>query len=172
MSLRLSKGFTLIELMVTISVMAILAAIAYPSFQSTLRSNRMATTSNELISALSLARSEAIKGTRGGGVCASTNGTECDGAAWTDGWMVWEDTNRSGDFDSDDTVLRYAEGRQHMLTVPGESLSISFDARGRNRANTAEDITLRPDECGDQLLQRRLTVSPTGQVRVHKETCA
>ena len=48
MSLRLSKGFTLVELMVTIAVVAILATIAFPSFQSTLRSNRIATAGNEM----------------------------------------------------------------------------------------------------------------------------
>lgn len=172
MSLRPSKGFTLVELMTAVAVMAILSAIAYPSFESTLRSNRMATTSNELIAGLSLARSEAIKNTRGGGICASTDGTDCDGAAWTDGWMVWGDLNRNGSYDDGDTILRYTEARPKLQSPDNGSLTIAFDARGRNRANAAEDITLRPVECGDQLLQRRLTVSPTGQVRVHKEACS
>lgn len=66
MSLRRQNGFTLVELMVTVAVLAILSTIAYPSFQSTIRSNRVATTTNELIASLALARSEAIKNTRGG----------------------------------------------------------------------------------------------------------
>lgn len=61
MSLRRQNGFTLVELMVTVAVLAILSTIAYPSFQSTIRSNRVATTTNELIASLALARSEAIK---------------------------------------------------------------------------------------------------------------
>lgn len=169
---RRSKGFTLVELMITIAVVAIMSAIAYPSFQATLRSNRMATTSNELIAALSLARSEAVKNKRGGGVCASVDGSSCDGAAWTDGWLVWADVNGSGGFDKDDVPLRFSAGRKSMLGVADQTLSISFDARGRTRATAAEDITLRPAECGSQLLQRRLTISPTGQVRLHKEACA
>lgn len=172
MSLRPSKGFTLVELMTVVAVMAILAAIAFPSFQGTLRSNRMAATSNQLISALSLARSEAIKNTRGAGICASTNGTACDGADWTRGWMVWSDLNRNGTFDGTDAVLRYTEGRTDLRATAGQALSIGFDARGRSRANAARDITLRPDQCDSQALQRRLTVSPTGQVRLNKETCA
>lgn len=172
MSLRLSKGFTLLELMVTVAVMAIMAALAFPSFQGTLRSNRMATTSNELIAALSLARSEAIKNTRGAGVCASSVGTSCDGASWAGGWMVFGDTNRNGSFDTNEPVLRVAEGRPRLQGVSGQELSIAFDGRGRNRANAARNITLRPDECGDQPLQRHLVISPTGQVRLTKEACA
>ncbi len=86
--------------------------------------------------------------------------------------MVWSDLNRNGTFDSGDAVLRYTEGRTDLIATPNQSLSIGFDARGRNRASEARDITLRPDSCGSQPLQRRLTVSPTGQVRLNKETCA
>lgn len=171
MSLRRSKGFTLVELMITIAVLAILTAIAYPSFQSTIRSNRMATTANELMGALALARSEAIRGTHGGAVCASKAGTACDGASWTDGWMVWNDTNGNGTYDKDEPVLRYAEGRPQMQGAADESLSVAFDARGRSRAAAVTNITLRPAECGDQPLQRRMIVSLTGQVRLQKEAC-
>ncbi len=172
MSVRRSKGFTLVELMITVAVVAILAAIAYPSFQTTLRSSRMATTSNELIASLALARSEAVKSTNGAGVCASSDGLTCNGTAWTDGWLVWSDVNGNGSFDKGDTPLRFSEGRKSMKGVADQALSIAFDARGRNRANTAEDITLRPDKCDAVPLQRRLTISPTGQVRLHKEACA
>ena len=171
MSLRRSKGFTLVELMITIAVLAILTAIAYPSFQSTIRSNRMATTANELIAALSLARSEAIRGTRGGAVCASKDGTACDGASWAEGWMVWNDANGNGAYDKDEPVLRYAEARPQMKGASGEALSIAFDPRGRSRAAAVSNITLRPADCGGQPLQRRMIVSLTGQVRLQKEAC-
>ncbi|AWH17146.1 pre-pilin like leader sequence [Stenotrophomonas sp. ZAC14D2_NAIMI4_7] len=171
MSLRRSKGFTLLELMITVAVLAIMTAIAYPSFQGTIRSNRMATTANELMGALSLARSEAIRGTRGGAVCASKAGTACDGASWADGWMVWNDSNGNGSYDKDEPVLRYAEARSQMKGVADESLSIAFDARGRSRAAAVTNITLRPADCGGQPLQRRMIVSLTGQVRLQKEAC-
>ena len=67
---RQNTGFSLIELMVVIAIVAVLLTLGLPSFQSSLRSNRIATTSTELLASLALARSEAVRSTRGGGVCS------------------------------------------------------------------------------------------------------
>ena len=74
MSLRRSKGFTLVELMVTVAVLAILSTIAYPSFKSSIRSNRVATGGNEALALIALARSEGVRNKQGGGVCGSSTG--------------------------------------------------------------------------------------------------
>src|SRR5690554_5417112 len=73
------RGVTLIELMVTLAVFAIGAAVAYPSFTSVIRSNRVATSTNNFIGAFNLARSEAIRSNRGGAVCPSADGEACFG---------------------------------------------------------------------------------------------
>ena len=83
-------GFSLVELLVAIAIVAILVAAAFPSFEGSLRRNRLATTTNELIASVSLARSEAIRSTDGGGVCASADGLAC-GSDWNAGWLVWVD---------------------------------------------------------------------------------
>ncbi len=56
-----ARGFTLIELMVVVLIMAILATMAVPSFQTMIQQNRINGYTNELVSALSVARSEAVK---------------------------------------------------------------------------------------------------------------
>jgi type IV fimbrial biogenesis protein FimT len=92
--MRQQHGFTLIELMVTMAVLAIVIGIAVPSFNNLIQNNRSVALGEELVTALNFARSEAVK--RGGRVslCASADGIACSNN-WTDGWMVFVDTAAS-----------------------------------------------------------------------------
>ncbi len=83
------RGFTLIELMVTLTVMAIVLSLAAPSFASLLASNRMATQTNELIGALNLARSEAVRRSQPVTLLAGE-------ANYSKGWSVFPDDNGDG----------------------------------------------------------------------------
>jgi type IV fimbrial biogenesis protein FimT len=84
-----ARGFTLIEMIVTMCVGATLAAIAVPAFSSFLQNDRDISEANSLVTSLSFARSEAIKQDIAGGitVCPSSNGTSC-GGVWANGWIV------------------------------------------------------------------------------------
>ncbi|WP_434027681.1 GspH/FimT family pseudopilin [[Pseudomonas] boreopolis] len=165
MSPRRIGGFTLVELMVTVAVLAILSAIAYPSFQGVIRSNRVATTTNELIASVSLARAEAVRNNRGSSICASASGLGCDGN-WADGWIVFSDRNGNGTVDADEAVLRYSQGRSDML-VSGPANFVHFDSRGRRTSTEADagSLAVQPAECGGGEYRRELAISPTGQVR-------
>lgn len=81
-------GFTLIELVVTISVAAILMALAVPAFQNFLRNDREWTVANSLVMSLNAARSEAIKQDTSVSVCPTANGVSCSTTAWARGWIV------------------------------------------------------------------------------------
>ena len=86
-----SRGFTLIEILVTMSVAGILTATAVPAFRSFLQNDRAMTQSTSLVLSLNVARSEAIKQDISGGVsvCPSTDGLTCSGAStWEQGWIV------------------------------------------------------------------------------------
>lgn len=59
--MKVCRGFTLIELMITILVVAVIATVGVPSFQTLIQNNRVVTQTNELVTALTLARTEAVK---------------------------------------------------------------------------------------------------------------
>lgn len=160
------KGFTLIELAVTLAVVAILVALGLPSFQGALRSNRVTSTSNELLTAFTLARSEAVRSTRGAGVCASINGTAC-GGTWNDGWLVWVDTNTNGALDAGENVVRFTQGRGKM-NLAGSAQALAFDARGRARGG-AQNIGVKPE--GYEIPARFVCIGTTGQARVQGGAC-
>ncbi|NIJ69564.1 GspH/FimT family pseudopilin [Xanthomonas sp. 60] len=171
MSLRRPAGFTLVELMVTVAVVAILAAIAFPSFQTTLRSNRVATANNEILGLVNLARSEAIRSGRGGGVCGSTNGGACDGA-WGQGLLAFTDPEGEGTLGDAGTALRFmAVNPDTQITGPDEE--IAFDGRGRRRASADQVISLRPRTCTENMAQQReLVINASGQLRSSKAECS
>lgn len=171
-----NKGFTLIELMVVIAIVAILLALAFTSFEGSMRKNRVSTATNELMASFSLARSEAIRSARGGGVCASADGVAC-GGTWDNGWIVWAEGNNPNPIkDPGEPVVRYVQAKQRMLvTVAGgaSATSISFDNRGRPDNNVApRRITLQPDTCpSGATLVRTIILNNTGQMRITPGAC-
>ncbi|MDH6330810.1 type IV fimbrial biogenesis protein FimT [Stenotrophomonas sp. 1278] len=175
MSLRRSNGFTLVELVVTIAVLAILVTTAFPAFQSLIRSNRVSAGHNELIGLVNLARSDAVRNNQGGGVCGSSNGTSCDGN-WSAGMLAFSDassnsaTSGNGQFDTGETVLRFTQVSPGMVATGPQAL-IAFDARGRRRAAGDQAITLRPEKCGKDPLMSTVTINASGQASSSKGPC-
>lgn len=132
---RCADGFTLVELMIVVAVGAILLTIAVPSFQTMIQNNRLVTTTNLLVSNISLARSEAAKRSVPVIMCNSSDPSAatpaCDGTAkvWTTGWFVFADNNRNSAFNSaSDTLIR-------RTPAPGNNVDI--------RTDTAADDDLR-----------------------------
>lgn len=166
------RGFTLIELMVTIAVMAIGAAIALPSFTGIIRSNRVATGTNTLIATFNLARTEAIRSNRGGGMCISTNGTSCTtSGGWEQGWLVWTDLDGEGDLSAGEPVVRYMEASKG-LAMTSDAKAIIFDQRGRLVPRADIELVLKSTECPkDQKLVREITVNQVGQIRFESKPC-
>ncbi len=167
MSRRQVSGFTLLELMVTVAIAAILLAVALPSFQGSLRSNRVATATNEALASLALARSEAVRNTRGAGVCASADGANC-GADWNGGWLVWSDANGNGAVDAGEAIVRYSQGKA-SVNMTGTAATLAFDSRGRARGGL-QTINIVP--AGVAAPARCITISATGQTRVAQAACS
>lgn len=170
-----AKGFSLVELMVVVVIVAILVGIGLPSFRDTFQRNRVATTGNEVIGSIALARAEAIRTTRGGGVCASSDGATC-GNDWNAGWLVWANQgNVNATLDTGDEIIRVIQAHPRMevsaQTAAGTTVgTIAFDPRGR--AVAASRVILKPVSCqSGKKLQRTMEVNAVGQVKTIEGTC-
>lgn len=170
---RQSGGFTLLELVVTLVVGAVLMAVAFPSFSGMLRVNRVTSTSNNLLTGINLARLEAIKSNRGGGVCASVNGSSCSTNAndWVSGWIVWADLNNNAALDLTPVDERIRiEGPQRQITMSGGAAAIAFSARGRPTA--AVNFGVRPSYCAAGKPEvRNISLLASGMVRIASAGC-
>ena len=93
--MKKNSGFTLIELMVTMIIVGILTVIGGPSISSFFSGGHLVSSSNELVSAIHIARSEAIKLNRKVTICVSSDGASClvGSNKWQKGWIVFVDAN-------------------------------------------------------------------------------
>ncbi len=86
---RRQNGFTLFELLATVTVAGILVAVGVPSFSTFVQNDRLMTDINSLVASMYIARSEAVKQDVNVTVCPSTNGSTCNaGSNWSGGWIV------------------------------------------------------------------------------------
>jgi type IV fimbrial biogenesis protein FimT len=181
-----ARGFGLVELMITVSMVAILAAIALPSYSSMIRRNRIATQTNDLLSAFNMARNESITRSRGVTLCAAdTTGDEppdaCGTAtAWSTGWMIFIDDTATLDADpptaiESENVLRMWRGvEQNTLTVDGDQYFVRFNPRGMAASDPAPPITftLKPESNCSNQQQRAITINSLGRSSATKVDCS
>lgn len=116
------RGFSLIELMVTLAVAAIMLSLAGPGMSQLLANSRIATQSNDMVANLALARSEAIKRGVRTTLCPSDSGTACTATAWSTGYLVFVDSDGDGSFTAASDIMLRVSGRS-----PGNSTLTSSD---------------------------------------------
>ena len=159
------NGFTLVELMVTLSVAAIVLSIGIPSFRDFVQNNRAATQANHLVLAFNTARSESVKRGSRVSVCASTDQSTCSaGTNWETGWILFtDDSGANGSRDAADTIIRVWDSLSGSTTLSSADSFIQYLGNGQiNHAGNATFTLTLPDCTGDNV--RNISISPTGRV--------
>lgn len=137
-------GYTLVELLVVITIIGIVSAIAFPSFREMINANRLTGAANELVASLQIARAEAIRRNARVVICPSINGTACGGADWAR-HISFVDADRNAAAD-DAIVLRDTTVDAPTLVVGSPAVTaanrIVFRSDGRARSNVTADAAI------------------------------
>jgi type IV fimbrial biogenesis protein FimT len=170
------SGFTLIELMVTLAVLAIAVTIAVPSYQNLITTNRIAGGINDFVGSLHYARSEAIKRGLRVTVCKSADGSTCaTSGAWTQGWIIFVDNNNNGVVDaiSGEALLKAHGPLTGSLALTGNAQVVdyvSYVATGFTQQNTGSFQNGTLTMChAESDMARDVIVSRTGRVTLNQD---
>lgn len=179
-----SRGFTLVEVIVTIIIAGILLLIAVPNFREVLKNSALTSEANALVSTLNFARSEAVKRGTTVTVCRSSNSTSADNPAtpvpscttsssgWESGWIVFADADGDGTRDAGEVLLRIHEPLSSKLTLrSGANVQnyLTYLANGTSRGNTGltNDTFRLCDDRGTSSAYL-IVINQTGRVRASK----
>ena len=138
---RQAKGFTIIELLIVLTIVGIFGMIAVPGFLQTIQDNRLTAQANDMLGVLYFARSEAIKLHDDVQLCSSSDGATCTGGSYENGWIIWNDADDSGTVATSEiirigTALEGGNEVFHSLTDAATVATniVTFTSRGLSSA--------------------------------------
>lgn len=152
--MRAVRGFTLVELMVAVSVLAILASFAVPTFRQFTARQQVRAASFDLRTDLLLARSEALKRNRNVTIRPQAEND------WQSGWVVV--------LSGDDTELRFHDGLGSKVSVDSSAEEIVFNGGGRV-SSPAGTVQIGLAASGGPY--RCLVLNASGMPSTYSESC-
>lgn len=158
------RGFTTLELLVVVAIAAILAAIAVPSFTPIMERWRVRQASEDMVSTLALARSEAVK--RGGRVVLRRNGPCSANGDWSCGWLLFYDVPGT----EADESLRQTDAFHGVSIQSGHSATdkpnrMEFSRWGELEGSGTREFVFTPARGGSEAASL-VCLAPGGRIRV------
>lgn len=156
-------GFSLLDLMITLSVMAVLMTIAVPSLGNLIREHRVTSHSNLLVAHLNYARHEAVFRRTHVTACPSLDQQTCTGDnRWDQGWIVFVDVERRGQPGSPDDILRVVQPVDDLLLHSAGRIRVRFQPHG---GAYGTNLTIRVCAPSGSVNPRAVIVSNPGRIR-------
>lgn len=137
-----ARGFTLVELMVTVAVLVVLLGIAAPNLQGVMNRNRVTGVANELLAAINTARMESIRQNRRAKLCPTMDGASCAGSDWSR-LIIFMDANGNDAVDANEEVVR-----DFAFNTNGVSIRGSTNVATNNRLWFGADGLVRVGNAG------------------------
>jgi type IV fimbrial biogenesis protein FimT len=183
MNKRTQSAFTLMELLVVLSIAGLILALTIPNLQSFMKNNKMTGVANDLLTSLTLARNEAIKLQAPVAVCASANpktaNPACVTGTFSSGWIVWIDANNNGLHDNGETVISAHDALDPVISSGADNAYlVSYAATGFAQPSAGGRVaTTQVAMCDDRhnvntmgsnqlSAARAVTINTTGRARV------
>ena len=178
------RGFTLIELMVTLIIAVILTVIAVPQYSSFVQTQKTIAEITSIYNDMQLTRSEALKEGQMVSICISSNGTSCTGTNWNQGWIVYANPTAAASFTAGSSILLKAQAAftttDTMTTLPAPAATVvNFNRDGfavgvasasgllfqlhTAPVNSASTRCLWIGSIGNQIIQKAGSAAVTGQ---------
>jgi len=162
----------MIEMLIVVAILGILTAVALPSFQNTMEAANTNRIVKVMLTTLNLARSEAIKRGLDVSLCASTDGADCNGGTWTDGWLVFVDNNADADgsggsVDVGDELIRVFDTTGGAATATFTVNLMAYNNLGFSAIGGTETFLVCPTSSANanDSNARSIVVGPSGRGR-------
>ncbi|WP_376696514.1 GspH/FimT family pseudopilin [Wenzhouxiangella sp. EGI_FJ10305] len=156
-------GLTLIEMLIAVSVMAVILTAAVPAFGTFMAQQRLTAAANQLVSHLNYARHEAVFRNQPVAACPSSDGHACTGGnRWDIGWIVYLDPEKKGQPAEPEDVLRVVEPREALRMHSAGRYRVRFQGHG---GAYGTNLTIRVCDTQDSELARAVVVSNPGRIR-------
>lgn len=167
------NGFSLLELMITLAVAAVVLSVGVPSFRAVVMDNRLVSQANQFVTSVNMARSAAVRFQRNATVCTSANfdaalPTCAPSTDWSNGWIVWVDKDRDLATDADEIISVHGPLNVRSTFTSLALGSFTYDARGFGIAG-GDDLILCDDRTGET--GRLIRVNNVGRTNVSRQGC-